>query len=245
VPSVQEPSEVLGGTGRGAVVISRPAGPEAADAALASDVLVADGWTVQRVDRSAHRTVGELVRREGVELVVAISAGREDMLALAPLCTALHRLPDPPVVLLCDFAPDPAPRPASSTLGADAIVHDREELVRQASRRSPLVGQRRWGVGLRRAGRTLVLSPTGSLDSTSVDRLTDVLLGRASSYERVVIDLRELAGIDRSGVAALTACADRLAPGSLWLMVDESVRQRLAATELPLTLPLLDKLPVA
>ena len=189
--------------------------------------------------------MSELARREAIELVVAVSAGPEDMLALAPLCTALHRLPDPPVVLLCDFGPDAAPRPASSTLGADAIVRDPAELVRQASGRSPLAGQRRWGVRLRRAGRTLVLSPTGSLNSPNVGRLTDMLLGRASSYERIVIDLQDLAGIDRSGVAALAVCAERLVPGSLWLMADGSVQQRLAATEVPPTLPVLDKLPVA
>jgi hypothetical protein len=103
VQSLEEPSEVLGGAGRGAVVVSRPGGPEAADGVRASEALAADGWTVQQVDRSAHRMVSELARREGIELVVAISAGSEDMLALAPLCTALHRLPDPPVVLLCDF----------------------------------------------------------------------------------------------------------------------------------------------
>jgi ABC-type transporter Mla MlaB component len=209
-----------------------------------SAALAADGWAVQRVDRSADRTVSELARREGIELVVAVSAGGEDTLALAPLCTALHRLPDPPVVLLCDFAPDATPRPVSSALGADAVVRDAEELVRQASGRSPLAGRRRWGVRVQRSGRTLVLTPTGNLDQTSVGRLTDMLLSRVSSYDRIVIDLRDLADIDRSGVAELAACAERLAPGSLWLLADESARRRLAATEVALTLPLLDKLPV-
>jgi ABC-type transporter Mla MlaB component len=245
VVSGPESTDAVGGAGRGAVVISRPEGLEAADGERVSRALAADGWNVQRVDRAADRTVSELARREGIELVVALSAGGEDALSLAPLCTALHRLADPPVVLVCDFAPDAAPRPASSTLGADAIVRDPAELLRQASGRSPQAGQRRWGVRLRRAGRTLVLSPTGSLDSTSVGRLTDMLLNRAGAHDRIVIDLRDLAEIDRSGVAELAACAARLAPDTLWLMADESTRQRLAATEVALTLPVLDDLPVA
>lgn len=209
-----------------------------------SDRLTAEGWTVQWVDRSADRTVGELARRQGIELVVAVSAGGQDTATLAPLCTALHRLADPPVVLLCDFSPGAPPRSAISALGADALVRSPDELVAQAGGRSPRAGRRRWGVRVRRSGRTLVLAPTGNLDATSVGRLTDMLLSRASSYDQIVIDLRELAEIDRTGVAELADCANRLPPGSLRLMADESAQRRLAATEVALTVPVLDQLPV-
>ena len=226
-------------------MISRGQGPEQRDAEALIALLVPAGWEIHRLDRAGDpAAASELVRREGIELAVCLSAGGEDVLELAPLCTALRRLADPPVILLCDFAcGDPAQ--AAAALGADAVVRNAEELVRQAGLRAPDAGRRRWGLRLSRSAGTLVLAPTGHLDRTSVTRLTDVVISRAGSFDRIVLDLRDLAEIESSGVQELARCSEQLAPAPvlLMLMADEGARRRLAATDVTLALPVLEGLP--
>src|SRR4051794_36914124 len=57
-----------------------------------------------------------------------------------------------------------------------------------------------WGVRLERVGGALLIAPSGTLDGDEVDRLRRVLASRESTYECVVLDLRELAAIGAGGV---------------------------------------------
>jgi hypothetical protein len=107
------------------------------------------------------------------------------------------------VILLGDFSGGSRHLAAASALGADAVVHDPEELARCAAARLPAEGRRRWGVRLMRSNGTLRLSPTGNLDAISVARLSDVALTRAGTYTRLVLDLSDLAAVDSGGVDGL------------------------------------------
>jgi hypothetical protein len=191
------------GAGRAAVLSCRDQGIEAVDGSVAMDFLEADGWSVDRLHPATPIPDVRAIAAGGIQLVVAVTAGPRDALALAHVCTALRRLADPPAVVLCDFSERAEPRAATMALGADAVARDPEELVRCAGRQLPASGHRRWGVRLSRVGATLSLAPTGCLDSTSVGRLADVALSRSGSYRRLVLDLRDLAEIDPAGVRHL------------------------------------------
>jgi hypothetical protein len=194
------------GLGRAAVLSCRDAGIEAVDGSVAMDFLEADGWSVERLAGDHRRPqVAELAAGGSLELAVAVTSGPEEALRLAPVCTALRRLADPPVILLCDFSGRPHPHQsvASSSLGADAVALDPEELVRHAARRLPRAGRRRWGVRLSRTGESLTLTPTGSLDAVSVARLLDVVDSRAGTFRSLTLDLRDLAGLETTGLTAL------------------------------------------
>ena len=198
--------------GRAAVLSCRETGIERVDGTVAIDFLERDGWRVQRtVEALGSRTdpAAAAAWAGNVELAVAVIAGPNDALRLAPVCTRLRRVPDPPVIILCDFSGAPV-RGASQSLGADEVVGDPESLLRSATARLPRQGRRRWGVGLRRSGETLVLSPTGTLDLTSVERLADVAVSRAGTFTRLVLDLREVAAVEGAGLRRLTALPDRL-----------------------------------
>jgi hypothetical protein len=146
------PAQRSGG-GRAAVLSCRDHGIEAIDGTVAMDFLEADGWKVERLrGESPEREVRELVGAGRVELAVAVATGPGDALRLAPVCTELHRLADPPVIVLCDFSGRSRRRAASSALAADVIAHDPDELLRGAAQHLPAPGVRRWGVGLARRG---------------------------------------------------------------------------------------------
>jgi anti-anti-sigma regulatory factor len=114
----------------------------------------------------------------------------------------LRRLPDPPIIVLCDFASARADRWAES-LGADAVARDPEALVHCVAARHPGPGRRRWGVRIERGPGNLRLSPTGRLDATSAGRLEDVVASRRGTFERLVLDLSDVVGVDPTGARAL------------------------------------------
>jgi len=182
--------------------------------------------------------VAGLARGGSLELAVAVTAGPEDALRLAPVCTALRRLADPPVILLCDFSgrPETRQRAASSSLGADAVALDPDQLVRHAAERLPTEGRRRWGVRLSRSGGTLVLTPTGRLDATSIGRLFEVALTRRGTFSRLVLDLRDVAAIEPAGLEELSLWSQRnqLEGAELRVVADAGLRERLEAAGLAL-----------
>ena len=145
---------------------------------------------------------------------------------LAPACAELRRLADSPVIVLCDFSARSATPAAPAALGADALVHDPDELMRCTAGRLPGPGRRRWGVRLSRSGDTLHLGPTGCLDAISAGRLADVALTRVGSYSRLVLDLGEVAEIEAGGVRALAGWPDLLPPQNVELLVLADARSR-------------------
>ncbi len=231
------PTAQRGAARRAAVLSCRTTGIEAVDGNLVMDYLEADGWNVDPLGEDAlGPALGEL-HHGAVELAVAVISGPEDALRLAPACTALRRLADPPVIVLCDFSGRPSSVAAPAALGADAVAHDPEELLRSAAGHLPGPGRRRWGVRLSRMDGTLLMAPTGRLDATSAERLADVALTRVGTYSRLVLDLGEVAEIEPDGVRALAAWPDSLpAPGvELRLAADAGSRAMLdrAGVELP------------
>jgi hypothetical protein len=226
------------GTGRAALLTSRSDGVEGVDASVAVDFLEADGWTVDHVVSDLETPFHTLAGDDGIDLAVAVTAGPEDTLRLAPMCTEMRRLADPPVVVLCDFTGRAEPRAASSVLGADAIARDPGELVAEAARRLPGPGLRRWGVRLCRQEGALVLAPTGRLDAISVARLSEVAITRLGSFSSLVLDLRDLAEIDADGMYDLSRPPwDELAP-VVW--TDSRTRDRLAAIDHAIALTAID-----
>lgn len=222
------------GTGRAALLTSRHEGVERVDGNIAIDFLEADGWTVEHLVSDPATPLHTLAGDGAVELAVAITAGPEDALKLAPMCTELRRLADPPVILLCDFTGRAEPRAALSALGADAVARDPGELVHEAARRLPGPGLRRWGVRLSREDGALVLAPTGRLDAISVARLADVATTRLGTFSSLVLDLRDLAEIDLGGVSDLSRAPwPELAP-VVW--GDRRTHDRLAQLDHDLTL---------
>jgi hypothetical protein len=218
------------GAGRAAVLSCRDHGIEAVDGSVAMDFLECDGWTVDRLENEVSESVTEVARTRGIELAVAVISGPEDALRLAAACTELRRLPDPPVIILCDFSGRSRQSAASTALGPDAVTSDPQELVRCAARRLPGPGLRRWGVRLSRRGSDLLLAPTGRLDATSVGRLADVAATRQGSFDRLVVDLSDLAEIMPAGVTALGLWPARLPGIDLRLVADPQARRRLDAT---------------
>jgi ABC-type transporter Mla MlaB component len=226
---------------RAALLTCGDHGIEAVDGSLATDFLDAAGWSVARLPGDMTDTARGVVRAGNIELAVAVASGPNDTLALAPMCTDLRRLADPPVVILCDFTGRAEPRAALSVLGADAIARDPEDLTREAARRLPGPGRRRWGVRLSRAGEALTLAPTGSLDSTSVQRLSEVALTRAGTYRSLTVDLRDIAEIDPAGVTALMRWPQTAGwAAELTIVADGDIRRRLAGTGVALTVPIVD-----
>lgn len=220
------------GPGRAALLSCSRDGVERLDGDLANDFLEADGWAVQQLHGPrAALSLGPAARPESIELAVAVVAGPEDALRLSPACTLLRRLPDPPVVLLCDFTGRSDWPTASVALGADAFVSDPEELVLQAALRLPADGVRRWGVQISRRGSSLVLTPTGKLDAVSAQRLADVVRSRVGTFARVVVDLRDLADFSSGGLEDLCAWPDAgaLPDVELVLVGDPGVRSRIDA----------------
>lgn len=226
------------GAGRAAVLSCRDSGIEAVDGSVALDFLETDGWTVDRLQTGTSLPDVAEVAAKGIELVVAVTAGPEDALALARVCTDLCRLPDPPVIVLCDFSGRSRHRAATAALGADAMASDPEELVRCAAKHLPGSGHRRWGVRISRLTDTLVLAPTGRLDATSVGRLADVAMSRAARLTRLVIDLRDLAEIPSAGLIALVAWPALPALSALEVVVvgDAATRLSLGRHAAPRTL---------
>ena len=228
-----------GAARRAAVLSCRTGGIEAVDGNLAMDYLEVGGWSVARLgDDGLLPRVREL-RHGAVELAVAVIAGPEDALRLASACTELRRLADPPVIVLCDFSGRADSGSAPAALGADAVVHDPDELLRCAAGHLPGPGRRRWGVRLSRSDGTLLMAPTGRLDATSADRLADVALTRLGSYSRLVLDLGDVAEIDADGVRALAGWPALLpAPTvDLLLVADAGSRAMLQGTGVDLAWP--------
>jgi hypothetical protein len=233
------PVSERGATRRAAVLSCRMGGIEAVDGNLAMDFLEVGGWTVERLDGDGFLPARSELAHGAVELAVAVIAGPEDALRLAPACTELRRLADPPVILLCDFSGRSASAAAPAALGADAVVHDPDELVRCAAQRLPVPGQRRWGVRLSRSDDTLLMAPTGCLDATSAGRLADVALTRLGSYSCLVLDLGDVAAIKPDGVRALAGWPELLpaATVQLQLVADPGSRAMLDRTGVALPWP--------
>ncbi len=229
---VRLPAPSPSGPGRAALLTCGEHGIEAVDGSVATGFLDAGGWSVARLPSDMTDTARGVVRAGSIELAVAVTAGPQDALRLAPMCTELRRLADPPVIILCDFSDHSEPRAASVVLGADAVARHPEDLIRQAARRLPGPGRRRWGVRLSRDGEMLSLAPTGALDRTSVQRLSEVALTRAGTYARLTLDLRELAEIAVDGVQELTAWPEdpAWAGVALAVLADADMRRRLDAT---------------
>jgi hypothetical protein len=126
------------GRGRAAVLVCRDGGIEDIDGTVATDFLETAGWTVQRLrGETPEREVPALAGANPAELAVVVTAGPADALRLAPVCTALRHLADPPVILLCDFSGPSRRRAPSASLGADLIAHDPDELLRGVAQPRP------------------------------------------------------------------------------------------------------------
>jgi ABC-type transporter Mla MlaB component len=111
-----------------------------------------------------------------------------------------------------------------------------------AGQRLPGPGLRRWGVRLSRAGHALTLAPTGRLDGTSVTRLADVALTRMGTFDRLLIDLRDLAEIDVAGVRDLAGWPQLVGFGDVELRVvtDNDSRIRIGAAGVALLAPMVE-----
>lgn len=209
VPS--RPHRARPGTGRAAVLSCRSGGIEAVDGSVAADFLASDGWAVSPLDgddgEDGRGSAFGSGRTEAgpCELAVAVTAGPEDVLRLAPACTALRRLADPPVIVLCDFSGRSRHSSAGTALGADAVAHDPEDLLRCAARGLPESGRRRWGVRLIRTPGVLRIAPTGQLDAENATRLAAVVASRLGTFSRLIVDLRDLAEIDPAGLGELAS----------------------------------------
>lgn len=217
-------------SGRVAVVAHGSEGMHAVDGHAATEFLEWGGWCVERLRPGpTDPALTDLARGGAVELAVLVVGGRGNVGGLAPICIELRRASDPPVIVLADFGGRARPRATLMALGADDAVVDPDALLRSAAARSPEPGRRRWGVRLHRSGATLTVAPTGCLDATSVDRLADVATTRAGSFERLIVDLRDLSGIEPSGVRALTAWPADVECGAAQreLLVDTAVRAAL------------------
>ena len=221
------------GARRAAVLSCRDHGIEGVDGSAAIDFLEADGWEVDRLGADVSLDDFSRVAPIGIELAVAITAGPQDALALARACTELRRLPDPPVIVLCDFSRRAGHRAAAMALGADAVAADPEELVAHARQRLPAAGQRRWGVALSRSGATLSLAPIGCLDTVSVARLTDVAVSRQGTFTRLVLDLRDVAQFEPAGLRQLIAWSSLPALSGVELTVVASPGARAELTAAP------------
>jgi hypothetical protein len=226
------------GTARRAAVMScRTGGIEAVDGNMAMDYLEVGGWTIERLgDDGLEREPGELAHG-AFELAVAVIAGPQDALRLAPACSALRRLADPPVIVLCDFSGRSPSAAAPAALGADAVVRDPDELMRCVAEHLPGPGRRRWGVRLSRSDGTLLMAPTGRLDATSAERLADVALTRLGSYSCLVLDLGEVAAIDADGVRALAAWPELLPAGMVQLRLADDPGSRAMLNRTGVALP--------
>lgn len=226
------PATVGGGDGRTALLTCGVSTIEQLDALVVTDFLEADGWVVQRLHGPrAALDLGPASRADGIELAVAVVAGPEQSLRLAPACTEMHRLPDPPVCLLCDFTGRLDWPGASAALGADAFISDPQELLWEAAGRLPAGVTRRWGVSIARRHGALVLAPTGRLDDTSARRLADVVQSRAGTFTRLIVDLRDLAEVSRRGIEDVCSLCESgdLAGVEVQLIGDAAVRTRIDA----------------
>jgi len=58
-------------------------------------------------------------------------------------------------------------------------------------------------------GGALLIAPSGTLDGEQADRLRRVLASREATYEGLVVDLRDLAGIGEGGVELMRELRER------------------------------------
>lgn len=185
-------------------VVSVGAAPlDALDGHAICDVLESAGWTAIPLpcDLPAE-DVMRTVRDAHAELAVLPTSSPVDVLHAAPVYQRLRALPDPPVIVACSLGtPDDLHR--ARGIGADDHAIDLRELLEAVDRHLP-VGPRRWGVGIRRLGDRLVLRPTGHLDAESVKRLQAVASSRSGSFERLVVQLDEVADWTSDGTIDLS-----------------------------------------
>ncbi|HET9102276.1 MAG TPA: hypothetical protein VFN55_02900 [Solirubrobacteraceae bacterium] len=218
------------GTGRAALVAHGDTPMALLDGNAISAFLSWTGWRVGRLGSEAEpRELSDLARGGAVELVVIIVNPDEPVAALEPLCTSLRRATDPPVIVLADLAGGDGRRASLLALGADDVVDAPLAVVQSASARSPVPGQRRWGVRLLRSGDTLTVAPTGCLDGVSIGRLADIAVTRTGSFRTLVLDLRDLSEIEPEGIEGLLDWPERVACGDIRreLLVDGPVRHAL------------------
>ena len=222
------------GTGRAALVVHGETPLQLLDGRAVSAFLSWAGWRVGRLRPEATGpTRSDLDRGGAIELAVIVVDSEAPVAALAPVCTMLRRLADPPVILLADLAGGLRHREALLGLGVDDVVDDPMALLQAASSGSPMLGRRRWGVRMLRSGDTLTVAPTGSLDRENVSRLADIAITRAGSFRHLVLDLRDLSDIDVDGIDGLRQWPDRVLSGEISreLLVDDAVRRALQRHE--------------
>lgn len=158
------------------------------DGQVIMDVLALDGWTVEAFSPADDPV--ELAARSArrrVELVVMPTSRPTDLLRSVATYTQLRRLDDPPIIVACSFGhPDEARRARAA--GADDFATDPDALLTVLDRRLPAAGHRAWGMKLRRVAETLIVTPTGDLDSAGVARLRAVVDSRLGTFDRLVLD---------------------------------------------------------
>lgn len=180
---------------------------EALDGQVIVDVLEADGWVVEEIAPSASpEEVAEITERDQIELVVLPTSNPEDLLLAAPTYQLLRRLADPPYIVACGLGSAEHSDRARAA-GADCFAPDLDVLVSYVRSALPHRIARRWGLRIRRFPDALLLAPTGSLDDVSAERLRQVVASREGSYERLLIDLRDVADATADGVSDLVAWA--------------------------------------
>ena len=188
------------GHGRHAIVSVGARPLEALDGQVIADVLAGDGWEVAEVPvETTAEAVAELATERSSELAVMPTTRAADLLAAAAAYTQLRRLADPPLIVACSIGERDELRRARNA-GADAFVGDLDELREFVAAWLPGTGARHWGVRLRQRADTLVITPTGLLDSGSVARLREVVQSRAGRFGAFVIDSRSVASVTSEGL---------------------------------------------
>jgi CheY-like chemotaxis protein len=223
------------GQGREALVSVGQRPLEALDGQVIADVLSGDGWHVTEIAVGTSAIdVAALAIERRVELVVMPTSRAADLLADAAAYTELRRLDDPPLIVACSLGERDDARRARAA-GADAFLGDLDELLSFVSSWLPPAGTRHWGVRLQQRSDTLVITPTGSLDTGSVERLRQVVASRAGRHRAFVVDSRSVAAVTEDGLDALLGWLSEPATDARppRLVAGDGVTGSLAATHRP------------
>jgi MerR family transcriptional regulator, light-induced transcriptional regulator len=127
-----------GGEGRKAIVSCSPGEMHAIGGQMVADFLEADAWNVLTLGADVPASeLARLAAEERVAVVALSTALPEHLLAAGAACSALRRLPDPPLIVAGGraFRGDEA---LAVTVGADAYAHDPADLLRVLAERVPV-----------------------------------------------------------------------------------------------------------
>jgi hypothetical protein len=193
--------EELGhGAGRRAVVVGESAGTDGLDTQVLTELLESAGWMITTMAPDTPQAEWLIDRLEPAAVVLVGEAPRRS--AWPALCRTLRRTGLAPIVVLCRFDGDafaPAPLPE----GIDEFVDRPAAALALLRTRFSADAPPAWGVVLRRDDDTLLVTPSGRLDTDTAARLREVIESRAGSFERLVLDLRDLSAADERALSSV------------------------------------------